>query len=261
MNPADYAVIAIMLVCGIIGLIGGFVRTIFRLASFFIALVIAVSFYPNLANYINQNTSMHNTIKTIIEQRISSTGKASDLSQNDELDSAKQDESDLTNYSELQQSGNYKGLMMLTKFSLPFKFKELLENASVQASTETEALQNYRSKNDAKEVADSFATLIINILSAIIIFVMVSIVLAVIRAIFEWIAELPVFYQLNKAGGFILGSLEGVLIVYFVCAIITLFATSEHFKGVFEVIDASLYAKHLYYNNFLLSWILSSNIM
>lgn len=239
----DYSVVAIMLTCAIIAMLSGFVRTIFRLASFFIAVTIAVSFYPLVANYIINNTSLYRTVKTVIEQKISSDRekKESNIPSNEETVQSQQ-------------------AIDFSKFPLPDNIKQQLGNIGAAVYGNKQELTEYRQNNDVQTAAEHIAHALINILSALIIFAVAGIILAFIRNILEWIAELPIFYQLNKAGGFILGGIEGLLIVYFICAILAVFATSENLKTVFLLIDASLYAKHIYYNNFLLDWILSPRV-
>lgn len=242
LNVADFLVAAIILVCGLIGLTSGFIRSAFRLTSFFIAAFVAICTYPILSNFIVNNTDMDDKIKMSIADKVLPAQKEKPT---EEVNDGKQDDGAVKNID-------------LSKIPLPARLREQLENLNFAALGDETASEPGETTDGVVEgVWNAFAFMLVNIISAVLIFIAVRIMLVFIRIILEWIAKLPVFNQLNMIGGFVLGALEGLLIVCLICAALTLFATSGDFEPVFKAVDSSLYTRFIYYNNFLLNWILA----
>ena len=64
--------------------------------------------------------------------------------------------------------------------------------------------------------------LIISVLSLIIVFIILKFVFIIIGRLLRGIAQLPVFKQVNKIGGLIMGAFQGILAVYILFAVLTL---------------------------------------
>jgi hypothetical protein len=56
------------------------------------------------------------------------------------------------------------------------------------------------------------------------------------------ISKLPLFKQVNKLGGFILGGAQGVLAIYILCALLVLFNANPKFAGIFNGLGTSMFA-------------------
>ena len=65
MNWSDAAVIAVISIFGIIGLVNGFVFSIFRLTSFFASIIISIKFYPKVAEIL-MKTGLYTNIKASV---------------------------------------------------------------------------------------------------------------------------------------------------------------------------------------------------
>jgi uncharacterized membrane protein required for colicin V production len=59
--------------------------------------------------------------------------------------------------------------------------------------------------------------------------------------------------QADKLGGFVFGVVQGLLIVYAVCALLMLFNSSPQFADIFNTIENSMIAKYFYENNIILN--------
>jgi len=92
-------------------------------------------------------------------------------------------------------------------------------------------------------------------------FVAVRVGLFVLERVLKGVTSLPIVKQADKAGGFILGALEGLLTVYIVFAILIMFSASPKFQGVFEAIESSTVAKVLYHNNFIVDWMFPKDVI
>lgn len=232
MNLADFIVAGIILAFGIVGLVHGFVRTAFRLASFFIAAYIAISMYPAVTDFFIRNTPIYASIKTSIDTKLISQEEQKETDENtEEADTEKK--------------------IDLSGLPLPDKIKIWLEGLDIQESN---------TQSDTEAIGNNLTTMIINVISVVLVFIFVSAILGFVGLILDCIAKLPLFLHLNMAGGFIFGLLEGLLVLYIICAIISLFVTSNSLQIVFDLINSSIYAKEIYNNNFLLDWIVEKNI-
>lgn len=241
LNVADFVVAAVILAFGLVGLVSGFIRTAFRLTSFFIAAFVAICTYPVVSNFIVNNTDIDDRIKTSIVRKVAP---------------GHQDVSAEADTGGGQDTGDRKNID-LSKIPLPDNLKKQLESLNFTGPGTQTSAQPEKSAARIEETGNAFAVVLINIISVVLIFIAVKIVLALIRFVLECIAKLPVFNQLNMIGGFVLGALEGLLVIYLIGAALTLFVTSKEFEAVFSAIDSSLYTRHIYYNNFLLNWILT----
>lgn len=228
MNWSDLLVIAIIGGFGIIGLMNGFIFSMFRLFSFFVAAVLAVKFYPLLANIL-QKTAFFDSIKTSILKTL----LMQQQTQTPRMDNqAKQAAAD-TIIGNLQLPGFLKDII---KTNLPNPSSLVDLNSIMNA------------------VATELAKVVIDVISLVLLYILIRIGLIFLRFILQGIAKLPVFKQIDKLGGFALGAVEGLLTIYIVFAIVMLLHTAPQFKGMFDAINSSLIAKFFYQNNFIVDW-------
>ena len=110
---------------------------------------------------------------------------------------------------------------------------------------------------DIGSIADAagheLAGMIISVLSLAVIFIVLRLVFGIIGRLLKGVSRLPVFKQINKIGGLILGVLQGVLAVYILFAVLTLFNSNPGFAPVFSGIESSLIASLFYRHNFIIS--------
>ncbi|HHV60885.1 MAG TPA: CvpA family protein [Clostridiaceae bacterium] len=243
-NWADAVVLGIIAVFAIIGLASGFILSIFRIASYFIAVVVSVKFYPKVAELI-MKTSIYTNIKNGITENIrnipaldaanlmpAGTGLIPEEFKN-QLDSSVSTVVEGLNLPELLKSP------VLEKFSQ--NISEIIDFNGIIES-----------------LGGSLAEVIVNIISLVLLFIAVRLGLAIFKFLLKGVAKLPVFKQLDKIGGLAFGALEGFLMVYVVLAILMLFQANQGFSDIFNTIDNSLVAKFFYQNNLIVNWMFPS---
>lgn len=224
MNWVDYVVLAIISGFGIIGLVNGFIFSVFRLVSFLISVVLSIKFYPVVANFL-MKTALYTTIKASILKNLFKQVPAADSH-------AKQAAAD----------------SVINSLHLPGFLKGHLLNSMPNPSK----LVDINGLLD--RISGDLAKVVIDILSLVIIYIAIRVVLIFVRVILQGIAKLPLFRQVDKLGGFALGAVEGLLTIYIVCAVLMLFHAAPQFKHVFEALDNSSIAKFFYQNNFIVDW-------
>jgi uncharacterized membrane protein required for colicin V production len=114
--------------------------------------------------------------------------------------------------------------------------------------------------NDAKEKAiDATATEITNnVLKAICfvaIFFLVKILMWVLKLVSRIFTKIPVIEQINSLGGMIVGTLEGIIIVYVVFGVISLISPMLTNTAIVDSINGSFFGKMMYNNNIVVKYI------
>lgn len=103
-------------------------------------------------------------------------------------------------------------------------------------------------------ISETSRSLSMNIIygaTIIVLFIILRIALVFISAIANWVAELPILKQANKAGGIVYGLLRGVLITYVILLVISLIITFYPNGGLNEAIDQTYLAKAMMEYNIL----------
>jgi len=120
----------------------------------------------------------------------------------------------------------------LSVFFAPTLSKFLIENFNLDIKIFNLVTKNISMFTDgisiiSDEILKNVVGRIINILSIIILFVVLKIVFGIVLMILNKVANLPILSMVNRAGGLLLGALEGVLIVYIFILIINWFPISS----------------------------------
>ena len=114
--------------------------------------------------------------------------------------------------------------------------------------------------NEAKEKAiDATATEITNnVLKAICfvaIFFLVKILMWVLKLVSRIFTKIPVIEQINSLGGMIVGTLEGIIIVYVIFGVISLISPMLTNTAIVDSINSSFFGKMMYNNNIVVKYI------
>ena len=224
MNWSDLLVIAIIVFFGFIGIKNGFIYSIFKLVSFFIAAIISVKCYPILSNILDK-TPMFTNVKSGILKNL-----------------LQQKESGIVDQGAQVVAGS-----VVDGLKLPGFLKEAIKGQL--AKENVMGLLDLSSIMD--KISDVLTHVVIDILSLVLLYIAIRVGLIFIRFILQGIAKLPVFKQMDKLGGFAFGATEGLLTIYIIFAILMLFVSAPAFKGFFEAVETSAIAKFFYQNNFI----------
>lgn len=139
---------------------------------------------------------------------------------------------------------------MINSLNIPTMLKSgLLENnnSEVYKFLDVSGIEDY--------IGGYIAMIIINIAVVVGLYIAFGIGLKYISRSLKMISRLPVIKTADKIGGAALGAVSGVLIIWIVMCIATLFLTNSAFAWVLEGIEASAAASKLYKMNFILNMI------
>lgn len=110
-----------------------------------------------------------------------------------------------------------------------------------------------------KQYVNEYITkIIIDTISFIITFLIVFILVWALSKGLNIVSKLPVINTLNKAGGMIIGLIQGIIIIYLLFVIITVFNTTETGETILKLIDESVFLSFIYNKNYLLELIVKT---
>lgn len=220
-NIVFILVVLFFIISMAIGYNRGFIKTFFATFSLAIAVFIAVQGSPYVGKIL-QRTPIYTGIAGQIEERLNVSGaqEASKVSQ--QIDA-------------------------INQYDIPDALKEaLIENNNSQIY---EALGITRF---SEYVAAYLTCLILNVIAFLILFIVVLILLKLIAASLDLISKLPVLHGINKIGGLIFGLVHGLVNLWIVCIILTLFASTSFGQAIFRQINENPFLGMIYNNNYLL---------
>ncbi|HOM02299.1 MAG TPA: CvpA family protein [Acetivibrio sp.] len=238
MNWIDLVVIAIILGLALVGYKKGVVYAVFKLASFFISAILSVKLYPIISNILSKS-KLFDSIKRGIFTNLMLRQEAMSLGVNSAAKASAQS--------------------VVDGLNLPGFMKDMIKNSIGKS------LPNLTDLIDVSTIMESLsdvlAHMIIDIISLIVMFVVIRIALFILQGVLKGITSLPVIKEVDKIGGFTLGALEGLMVVYIVFAVLMMFSASPKFQGLFDAIESSGIAKVLYQNNFIVDWMFPKDII
>ncbi len=225
MNWTDLVVVGIIAGFAVLSMSKGLVLSVYRLASFFVSIFLAVKLYPVVSKILSA-TALNGKINEYILKNL--------LAQQPALNSgAKKAAADAV-VEGLKLPGFIKDIL-IAKFPDP---TQIIDVSGIM-----------------ERVSNELTKMIIGVISLVVLYLLIRIGLIFARSIIKGLAKLPVIKQVDKTGGFILGAVEGFLSVYIILAVLTIFSTSPSFKGLFSAIDGSLITSYMYNHNFIINWL------
>ncbi len=226
MNWILIAVAGIVAVFGWLGLRKGFIKMVFSLVSTIAALLIAVIFSPVAAGIMKNNEK----VVGFFDEKISAF-----------LDFSSE-EAKVTEESE-QKS-------LIDRLPLPESIKEVLEKnntADNYLSMQAEDFEQY--------VCRQITNVIINAIAFVGMLLLAAIALALICSALNLLARLPLLHQINTIAGLGAGIAEGVLVVWILFVVLTMFTGSEFGQEAMKMIAENPLLDFLYKNNLVSKFI------
>ena len=227
MNWCDYTVIAIIAIFAVVGLIRGFVFSVFKIASFFAAIFLSIKLYPRASEFLAGTTIAGNIKGTILENL------------------QKRYEAVIT--AGIQAGGSTADSVM-GELHIPAFLKQSIADRLPRPEDYIDI------KGILNSISDQLTCVIINVMSILLIFILIRLGIFFIGIVLKGLVKLPVLRQFDRLGGFAFGIVEGLIAVYVLFTLLFLFNSSHQFQDIFSDLDASLLAKGFYQNNILIGW-------
>ncbi len=109
-------------------------------------------------------------------------------------------------------------------------------------------------KDEAIEtISTQLSTEVIMIISFVGIFLLIRVALVILKVLSKIINKLPILKQLDHLGGAIVGFVEGIIIVYFIFAVISTISPVFENTQILDQINSSFFGKMMYNNNIIVN--------
>lgn len=214
-------VVAILVGCMMNGRRRGLVRTVFMLFSSVLALALTAAVTPTVSKQIQENEELYAYVEEKIDASLAEYVKEG------------------KNASEQNE--------VIEALPLPKALREKLlenKNSEVYSAMAVDGLQEY--------VVKYVTGVVINAGAFVAVFLIVNVLLTILARVLNIISRLPVLNSLNRTAGALAGLLQGLVIVWVLCIVLTMFSSTEFAKDIYNQIDASELLSFLYNNNLLL---------
>lgn len=228
MSLLGIVVIVWWLMIAVRGFRRGLVRTAITMVSFIVIMVMVSVISPVINRIIVEQT----TLQEIVEEKCAK-GLEAVLQENENPDRSEQ-------------------ISTIEKMQIPMLLKEeLLENNN-------SVVYNLLSVDTfAGYLAAYLAAVIIQIVVYLISFILASIILKIILNILDLFSKLPILGGINRLGGFMLGTICGLLYLWIFFLVITIFSGTELGGYLLREVAGDKFLDYLYENNLLLQFLMS----
>ena len=216
----DLIIVGIIALCAILGYFRGLTKSLLKIVSFVLALVIAFVLFKPISLLIINHTQIDDNIQKAIEEKM--VGFVD------------------------QTSGNVEEAMRENS-SMPEVMTKYIQEAVAENKGNTEEA--------AKQAAKSVAAIIINAGTWILVFILARVILIFAKSILELIVKLPVIKQMDKIGGVFYGILEGLVIIYVAFAILSFVSPMFDSAEVLSAVNKAAIGGQIYNNNIILKLI------
>jgi AAA+ ATPase superfamily predicted ATPase len=127
--------------------------------------------------------------------------------------------------------------------------KALIENNNSDVYTAM-AVDNFKDY-----ISNSIARIIVNAAVFTVLMLISIIGLGVLCEILNIISKLPVVNGLNKTAGLFVGLLQGFIIIWIGCIVLTTFSGTKTGQDIFDIINQNQFLSMIYNNNYFLKFI------
>lgn len=231
MNTLLIVVIAIILVTGILGYYKGLIKTVLSMATIVLSVVLTSIVAPEAARILCENEEVYGSVYETVSENIDLSDVTKELAAQagDTLDEAAQAE-------------------ILDNVGMPPIVREIIID-----SGNLEKFVNDNSEKFEEYVYSLITDLIINSSTYVIVFIVFSIVIAIVSSALNIISKLPVLKSLNRMAGAVLGVVEGFVIVWLLFILISVIPGNEFMEKCNEEIEDNAVLTYLYDNNVIMN--------
>ena len=215
MNNLDIAIIAVLALCALSGYYRGFVHTVYRLGSLFLAIFLAVRLYPPVARFLRGSFIYEN-----IRDRIISAAN---------FESVFRENAPSPGIGEAVRNNN-----IINALPLPYQLRQALHNYNTPDMYEI-----LRVRTVEEFIAGFFANIVINVISLLVVFLLVMLILRIVGKALKIVDRLPVIASVNRIGGLVAGALIGVGVVWLGLTVLTMFFSTGGNATIYGLMQGS----------------------
>jgi uncharacterized membrane protein required for colicin V production len=212
-NYIDLGILILVASCALFGYQQGLIRTVYRLASFFISLILARILYPHVAKILS-GTVLYDIIQESVKSGLN-----------------------LENFVAEYATGMQTEI--IDALPLPAQLRGLLHaqfSPDVHGILQVETIEDY--------ISAFFANIAINGIAIVAVFLLIIIILSVVGAVLDVVGKLPVIKTFNNYGGLIFGIIMGAGISWIAIIAMSLLFTTAN-PEFYEILQNSFIARRV----------------
>lgn len=217
------AVVIFLAVMAFAGYKSGFIKIILTLAATIVTITLSALLTPTISEILKEKTPLYDTLYIKMESFVSSQMQ-------EEASSVA---------AEQQQSA-------LESMALPDSIKNALIDNNTGDSYIEMGVDSF-----ASYTAKALTMFLLNAISFIILFIIISAIFAIIMGLANVFTKLPIIKGANKMAGIAAGLLQGLLILWILAIIVTACAATTWGQSTLKMIDESIFLSFIYNNNLL----------
>ena len=126
----------------------------------------------------------------------------------------------------------------IEELNLPVQIEEQIMEG---ATTVTDSFNKY--------LVETLSDLIFKALTFFVLFIVIYIILCIVIKVFDFVGKLPLIKNVNQTGGLIIGLVQGLMIVWLGCLVITAFGDKAWAQEAFRQINNNALLTFIYENN------------
>ncbi len=235
MNWLLLVAIAILAVGAVLGWRAGLVKTVFSLVSTIAVIILTLMLSPLVTGALKSSDTVVSTIYDRIDAVI-----------------------DLAAFAE-SEGGTTDPMEFIDGLEFPESVKKVLRNAVEDMLNDQEATEAAEEQMAAVEayICETITNVILNATGFVVTLIAVAIALAIACFMLNVLSKLPGLSQLNTLAGAAFGALEGLVIIWILFVIITMFGSTEFGHMLMNMIGESKVLSFLYDINFIAKFVTS----
>lgn len=220
-NWLFWIVAAFLAVMAIVGIKQGFVKMVFSLVSLIVTIILTIIISPYVADFLMESTSLYETAKEKTGDFIETIVDAVE-----------------------EEAGESKAI---DELPIPEAIKKLLHENNNEESYSILGVDNL-----ADYIGAYVAGVAVNAVAFSATFIVIFIAIKLIVLLLDLISKLPLLNGVNKMAGAALGLVEGFIVLWVLCLVVTSIAGSEFGRTLLNMIDESRFLSFIYNNNYLM---------
>lgn len=206
----------------------GFLRIAVSMVALITTLVIVRMGTPYMTNFLLQNTGIH----AAVERGLLGIAGALDVAAEDvEMPAGQR--------------------LLIEKLNLPDQMKEALienNNHEVYRLLGVDAFMDY--------IGAYLTNMVLNVVCSVVLFLLVYIGIRLVMRWLDLLAKLPILSGMNQIAGAVLGGVQGLLVIWILCLVVTLCSATAWGRAVLDQIEATPWLMFLYKNN-IFNWLVA----
>ncbi len=243
-------VIAALIVGGVFGGKKGFVTAVFSLVSTLLIIILTIVICPITCKTLKNNEKIVTPINAKVDQIVDLRKIYDDWTKNNSEKAETEKTEEITN----ETPTNNVVDTLLKQMGIPSAIRKMVTGGEgLNDSVKSSVSKTIESKLDDAEkyVVDSITGAIINAIGFVVTFIIVCLAVFIVGKILDVVSKLPIINGINKVAGVAAGAFEALLIVWFLFAVVTMFAATDFGQYMLSLINKSKILSFIYEHNII----------